>query len=554
MKLKIVLFMLSVKKRFNVYICIILIIIGILFWILNFLTPEHIDDFIYKFCFFKTGNPPIDLNNPIDSVSEIFVSQYNHYFSFNGRSIVHIIAQLFSSFIGKSIFNIFNSIIFLLFIFLLTKLTSQVKISSILFTTAVVFLLIPSFKETFLWMTGSINYLWTLTLIMVFLFLLYHWKTKPFKFDLISPFLFVLGIVIGWTHEGISMPIAGALILILFTKNRSYWGSYSLPLIIGFIIGAGICSLGPATIKRADIKNINFLYLIFFKILSFLNVLSKLRAFWLLILSFILLFFYKRNYFKVWIKNFYNTCQLEFFSLFLSFIIVLISGFRDPRAAIGVEIFSIILILRIFSIVNFSKKKLFQNIVIIISIIVYSIVLKFSLENFKNYNYKIDQVINSNNEFILYNDNSSNSFINNYILIPYFHIFMNDASIWEYKILESYKPEGRKPFELIPENVYNSIKEKSVELNDISLQKEWKYYIIPIDFSKLSKTPVFLLGNLPEEKIPFYFRPFKSRLERYTLQDLDVIDFIFINLDCQLYCIINKDPVIDERVVGIEFR
>lgn len=67
-----------------------LCIIGIAFGILNFLTPEYIDDYLYKFIFHEEG---ASLDSLITSLWDVFYSQYNHYFVFNGRVVVHTIVQ-----------------------------------------------------------------------------------------------------------------------------------------------------------------------------------------------------------------------------------------------------------------------------------------------------------------------------------------------------------------------------------------------------------------------------------------------------------------------------
>ena len=78
-----------------------LCIIGIAFGILNFLTPEYIDDYLYKFIFHEEG---ASLDSPITSLWDVFYSQYNHYFVFNPSLIPDNYFQQFSGvFVGITV-------------------------------------------------------------------------------------------------------------------------------------------------------------------------------------------------------------------------------------------------------------------------------------------------------------------------------------------------------------------------------------------------------------------------------------------------------------------
>ena len=152
------------NTRNKLLIAITLLIIGIAFWVLNCLTPEYNDDYSYKFIWDN------ERGKTIESIGDIFISQYHHYFSMNGRSIVHFIVQLFTGIWGKGIFNIINTLVFLCFVCIITRLYTNIIPSNLLFGFCTIFLLYPIFSETVLWMTGSINYMWTSTVICLFLY------------------------------------------------------------------------------------------------------------------------------------------------------------------------------------------------------------------------------------------------------------------------------------------------------------------------------------------------------------------------------------------------
>ena len=101
-----------------------LAIIGVIFYLMNLFTPLYCDDWHYQF---KFGTLI-----PIQNIADIFESQYTHYFQMNGRFIPHFIAQFFDGIAGKSLFNIANTIIFLLFLHLLPKIITCKKENNII--------------------------------------------------------------------------------------------------------------------------------------------------------------------------------------------------------------------------------------------------------------------------------------------------------------------------------------------------------------------------------------------------------------------------------------
>ncbi len=77
---------------------------------LNFLTPLFADDFSYSVSFVTKA--------PIKSFSELIGSQYLHYFTTNGRSVVHTLAQILLV-IGKPALNVINGFAFYTLILLI---------------------------------------------------------------------------------------------------------------------------------------------------------------------------------------------------------------------------------------------------------------------------------------------------------------------------------------------------------------------------------------------------------------------------------------------------
>lgn len=94
----------------NLFI-IIVIMIFIKMLILNYLTPLIADDFRYSMS---------------TSIWNAFQSEYNHYMTWGGRSVVHFIARFFLM-LPKDIFNFFNALVFILLILLILRIANPIK-------------------------------------------------------------------------------------------------------------------------------------------------------------------------------------------------------------------------------------------------------------------------------------------------------------------------------------------------------------------------------------------------------------------------------------------
>ena len=149
-------------------------------WALNSIVPEMADDYWYKFVYVDGPMNDMVPDHPVQTLGDIFRSEYNHYFGVNGRSVVHAVVQLFTALIGKHVFNFVNALMFVVLGVLLTRLASmRLTPLNLLFCCSAVLLLYPAFGETMLWMTGSINYLWPSAGICALLLLLGKWMKSP---------------------------------------------------------------------------------------------------------------------------------------------------------------------------------------------------------------------------------------------------------------------------------------------------------------------------------------------------------------------------------------
>ena len=241
-----------------------------IFFLRNLLLPLIADD--YSYAFIWDGNERgnlIDGLNPnrlhrVDSFSDILYSQWQHYFTWGGRTIAHCFVQFFVL-IDNLIFDVTNVFVFAAFVLLIFKVGTALPLRDmnkiyLLFILAGIYFCAPSLEITTIWLTGACNYLWMSTLIILFLLpfaLKYHsanfWQTPP---AWSVPIMAFLGLCAGWSIEPGSA--TACLITLLFVlhfkrkKNLQPW------MKVGFIfltIGAALLFLSPGNVHRLELTN-----------------------------------------------------------------------------------------------------------------------------------------------------------------------------------------------------------------------------------------------------------------------------------------------------------
>ncbi|MCL2254163.1 MAG: DUF6056 family protein [Lachnospiraceae bacterium] len=234
--------------------CIVLTFGMILFY--NILTPYFTDDIYSK----------VEVNGL--SFRDLIVMQYDMYVTYNPRVVGQFFRAYFSTF-DKHIFNFFNSIVFISFVYLIvlniTIYSEDKKLRYnpliYLITFGFVWRYSVDFGDTILWLSGACNYLWTSTIILAFITFYRFQLKKPLLSgkrkvrQIIS--LFFFGVIAGWCNENTS---GGMMVIIFFLtlthmvnerfelKVKSFMIAAHLGALTGFI---GLL-LSPGAYKRMD--------------------------------------------------------------------------------------------------------------------------------------------------------------------------------------------------------------------------------------------------------------------------------------------------------------
>ena len=220
----------------------------------NLHTALVADDFMYCFSFSDGSR--------ITSVGAILPSMAAHRHTMNGRVFPHALVQLFLM-LPKGIFNVCNAGMFTALVWLLARPCRGCGRRSALLLLAVfgcVWVLQPEFGQVFLWLDGSVNYLWCAVLCLLWL---RPWAgfflngTEPGKAAAVFYVLF--SFVVGAWSENAAVALVFMALLFLalgFFREKVTPRAWQLCALAFFLAGFLFLMLAPATAanKAAEMK------------------------------------------------------------------------------------------------------------------------------------------------------------------------------------------------------------------------------------------------------------------------------------------------------------
>jgi len=238
-------YMLNKKDQVDKKLFIMIGVIAFLILMfLNILTPYVADDYSFR---------------DSKSIFDIIHNGYLQYMESNGRVVAHFFARLFLM-PNKMIFNIINSCVFIwlaICIYLHSGAWSKKKYNPcvFIFILLAIWIFVDEFGQTVLWLTGSCNYMWGVTIIVSFLlpYNMYLMKDRNFKSKYLSAVgMLILGILAGCSSENTSggsiLAIGIMMILCKVWKKVQPWMVTGL---IGNIIGFALLIFCPGAYLRS---------------------------------------------------------------------------------------------------------------------------------------------------------------------------------------------------------------------------------------------------------------------------------------------------------------
>ena len=246
------------NNRFRKNLSLIIIASVFLFmFLLNIKTYFTSDDYVYQFVF--TGRYPTEDTKLIGNFFDIFISMTNHWNLWGGRVFNHGLLQFFFM-LGKIPFDLVNSFMFVLLgllVYCHVIVEKSYKPFLLLTIYASIFVLSPQPGLTFIWKSGSANYLWV-GVFFLFISLIYkRYYDSGKTCDTIWRILlmFILGIIVGCGSENGSVAMIFLLLLYIFLykKKSLYVPKWAIFGLIGSIIGYVFLILAPGNYIRADL-------------------------------------------------------------------------------------------------------------------------------------------------------------------------------------------------------------------------------------------------------------------------------------------------------------
>lgn len=541
----------SYKKWFdNNRGLLILALVTVAFYVHNLLSPEFLDDYVYKFVFDKSGP---DYSQRISNLWDVFRSQYGFYFAWNGRTGVQFLGQLFCGLLGKPVFNVLNALVFAAFIYLLRRqITDKGKYT--LFSYAMVvtlILMLPTFCETFLWVVGSVNYLWCSTGVLLFLWFYEKNHELPVEKRLIA--LWPLVFLLGWTHEGIVLPLAAALVAInVLTvkkslRTRGFW--------LALILLAGTCmaAFAPSLITRSGASSGMYKALILRKLLPFCNVLSQLRLFYLAILLTLVLYIRHREAVVQTIKK--NIHLI--IAVALSFGIVFASGMPITRPAFGLEFFSMLYLLRLIGevvpAINAKAIKYCGILLALALVVFYGLMMRHAIPNWQETERLVYQIENNGDGIISTQEHNAGPFT------PFMCTMIEkDTSDYATNFDPRTEPSSiaatyhRDSLVFLPKTLLDDLKSQPNHYDSLNLKTPYGFYIKRIGENEHISQVNYVLQPLEDASTASFFKRLAIKASHYPDTIVETHQWVVLDLYDNKYLVINKINALKNRLTDIQ--
>lgn len=521
------------------------IVVGVVFSVLNWLTPMVRDDYFYKYVSYTGAADP---SQPIRTFWDVIISQVDHFIYHNGRALVHILYQSVDGLAGKWMFNVLNPFVFCVYLFLIIKYAiGRVSLPSMVVTVSLLVFAMPVFQEFYLWMAGAFNYLWSS--VLVFYFLIVLRKHEKGQLTGASWKWLLLGLLAGWTHEGISIPLSvGVLIAaIIFgdvnRRSEAWW------MKVAFFTGAMICMLSSLSQEKTS-ASASIAERLIYKWKIGMLTMGELRMIYIFIVVLLVLLILR----KIHVKAFFRQNAPLFIAILVTFAIVFYSGIpNNTRTAYMAELGALLLLLRMFTYIHLNHRirKIILSF-LITALLVYTVPLVY----YSHINYQehqdIEAQLNEGRQLVLLNSRKMPWIIQKNICRTInvcncnLGIFDPDSDLCR-AFAANY---GLEYMSFCPEQFLDILQNTPEQLDTLNDCGGLPIYVIRWN----DEGPVVSVKyELSEEEggKPFYKRWLPSWF--WGIDETRLFtNFAWVKIDDDYYVFMNKLPKYDKRVVSVE--
>ena len=113
-------------------LCVVYVAMAVYVYAMNSFMPYYDDDIWYSYRYVAAEEL-----SPLRHIGDVFESQYWHYIDENGRAVVHVLLQTLLGFLPETLFDILNTVMFLLLLTLVAGcVAGSLRFSTVLFAGA----------------------------------------------------------------------------------------------------------------------------------------------------------------------------------------------------------------------------------------------------------------------------------------------------------------------------------------------------------------------------------------------------------------------------------
>lgn len=231
-----------VQRISNILYWVLLLVGCAVFLMMNFYTTAKEDDLFHS----TIGGGS---TRPIDTLLDVLRS-WVAYYKYDART-ANIISFTFNGILGKTAFNICNTVVFGLMAHLVSRqATGRNSIMALVMLYSYIVTAMPVPGETLLWVTGAFNYLWNFTAsLLLVIYLMRHRDKQPGWLK--GAALLLLSMFIGAINEGTTFGVFGGLVL-YYLINRSKVDRTVAIVMTGYLLGVLLLLTCPGAWDRAS--------------------------------------------------------------------------------------------------------------------------------------------------------------------------------------------------------------------------------------------------------------------------------------------------------------
>lgn len=192
----------------------------------------------------------------VDGIDDCIKTGKFLYNNWTGRIIPHVLVGIFRN-MNPLIFEVINSLVFMLFIILITKVLN--KKSGFLSILSVFGYLAFSmmFGEKFAWISGALNYLWPSTFMVILIYYFYNYYIGKKDLNVLGKIALILfAFITGFSHENIVFVGGSFLLCVCLFKVKDFFKfdtkkKITIVLIfIMFCLGSAATIFAPGNFSR----------------------------------------------------------------------------------------------------------------------------------------------------------------------------------------------------------------------------------------------------------------------------------------------------------------